>query len=164
MYWYVLVHTSMYRYILVHTIMYEFHQRTDLYMPVRTLTYWYIRVHAVPYPFQKSANRSRTRNLVHTSHRVYPCAMGLQISMPVKVTNDVSVYIIWFCQTPCPCTWRQMTNQRRRSRRAAAPSHDIPRPSLDVDLVDAQLRLEAGLGTCNVRPADRRSNQKETVT
>ena len=57
-----------------------------------------------------------------------------------------------------------MTNRRRRSRRAAGPSHDIPRPSLDVDLVEAQLRLEAGLATCYVLPADRRSNQKETVT
>ena len=59
-----------------------------------------------------------------------------------------------------------MTNRLRRSRRAAAPSHDIrvPRPSLDVDLVEAPLRLEAGLGTCYVLQADRRSNQKETVT
>jgi hypothetical protein len=81
--------------------------------------------------------------------------MGLQTSMLVKVANDIRVYIIWFCQTPCPCTWRLMTNRLRRSRRAAAPSHDIPRPSLDVDLVDAQLRLEAGLGTCDVLPADR---------
>ena len=47
-----------------------------------------------------------------------------------------------------------------------SPSHDIPGPrqSLDEDLVEAQLRLEAGFGTCYVRPADRRSNQKETVT
>ncbi len=59
--------------------------------------------------------------------------------MPVKVRNYVSVYIIWFCQTPCQCTWRLMTNRLCRSRRAAAASHDIPRarPSLDVDLVEA---------------------------
>ena len=55
-----------------------------------------------------------------------------------------------------------MTNRRRRSRRAAAPSHDIPRPSLDVDLAEAQLRLEAGLGTRNV-PADRSPIDKEPV-
>ena len=55
-----------------------------------------------------------------------------------------------------------MTNRRRLSRRAAAPSHDIPRPSLDVDLAEAQLCLEAGLGTCDV-PADRSLIEKEPV-
>ena len=34
-----------------------------------------------------------------------------------------------------------MTNRRRLSRSAAAPSHDIPRPSLDADLTEAQLSL-----------------------
>ena len=57
--------------------------------------------------------------------------------MTLKVENDVRVYTIWFCQTPCPCTWRLMTNRLRLSLRAAAPSHDIPRQSLDVDLVEA---------------------------
>ena len=146
--------------------MYSFHQGTYQYIEVCTRTYAYIRVHAVSYHFQKGANRSRTRNLLHTLHRVYPCVTGVQTSMPVIIQYDVSVFIICFCHTPCPCTWRLMTNRRRRSRRAAAASHDIPRPSLDMDLVDAQLRLEAlaGLGTCDVLPADRRSNQKETVT
>jgi len=120
-YSYKLVHTSIYQYVMVHTSMYEVHQRTDQYMP------------------KKSANRSRTSNLVHNSPRVYPCAMGLQTLMQVKVRKNVSVYIIWFCQTPCQCTWRLMTNWLGRSRRAATPSHDIPRarPSLDVDLVEA---------------------------
>ena len=101
---------------------------------VYTSTYQY-----VPALFKKSANRSRTSNLVHKSPRVYPCAIGLQTLMPVKVRNKVSVYIIWFCQTPCQCNWRLMTNRRCRSRPAAGPSHDIPRarPSLDVDLVEA---------------------------
>ena len=141
MYWYVLVHTSimMYQYVLVHTSMYEFvnvQTSTCQYVQVHTGTYAYIPFLAL---FKKRANRSRTRNLVHTSHRVYPCAMGPQTSMPVKVKKYVSVYILWLCQTPqaCQCTWRLMTNRRRRSRRAAAPSHDIPRPSLDVDLVEA---------------------------
>ena len=139
------------------------------FINVQTCACQYVHVHTGTYAympfltlFKKSANRSRTRNLVHTSHRVYPCAMGLQTSMPVKITNDVSVYIICFCQTPCQCTWRLMTNRRRRSRSAAAPSHDIPRPSLDVDLVEAELRLVAGLGTCNV-PADRSPIEKEPV-
>ena len=106
---------------------------------------------------KKSANRSRTRNLVHNSPRVYPCAMGLQtLVMQVKVRKNVSVYIIWFCQTPCQCTWRLMTNRRCRSRRAAAPSHDIPRPARGWTWIC--------LATCDVLPADRRSNQKETVT
>ena len=65
------------------------------------------------------------------------------------------------CVTRCG-TWRLMTNRRRRSRRAAAPSHDITRPSLDVDLVEAELRLVAGLETCNV-PADRSPIEKEPV-
>ena len=105
-------------YILVHTLMYEFHQRTDLYMPVRTRTYGYIRAHAVPYPLKKIANRSRTHNLLHTLHSVNPCPTGVQNSMPVKIRYDVKVYIICFCQSPCPCTWLLMTNRRRRSRRA----------------------------------------------
>ena len=135
MYWHILVCTN---FINVQT-------STCQYVQVHTGTYSYILFLAL---FKKSANRSRISNLVHNLPRVYPCAMGLQTLMQVKVRNYVSVYIIWFCdfcQTPCPCTWRLMTNRLRRSRRAAAPSHDIPRPSLDVDLVDAQLRLEAGL-------------------
>jgi hypothetical protein len=114
MYWYINVQTSTCQYVQVHTCTYAY----TLFLAL----------------FKKSANRSRTRNLVHNSPRVYPCAMGLQTLMPVKVRNYVSVYIIWFCQTPCQCTWRLMTNRRCRTRRAAAPSHDIPRarPRLDV--------------------------------
>jgi hypothetical protein len=121
--------------------MYSFHQGTYQYIEVRTRTDAYIRVHAVSYPFQKGANESRTRDLLHTLHRVYPCVTGVQTSIPVMIKCDLSVFIICFCQTPCPCTWRLMTNRRRRSRRAAAPSHDIPRPSLDADLTEAQLSL-----------------------
>ena len=110
---------------------------TDQYMPVQTSTCQYVQVHTCTYAytlflalFKKSANRSRTRNLVHNSPRVYPCAMGLQTLMQVKVRNYVSVYIIWLCQTPCQCTWRLMTNRRCRSRRAAArpPAMTFPGP------------------------------------
>jgi hypothetical protein len=135
----VLARTCTYQYILVCT-------GTYWYKLVQTSTYQYVQVHTCTYAYilflaliKKSANRSRTRNLVHTSPRVYPCAMGQQTLMPVKVRNYVSAYIIWFCQTPCQCTWRLMTNRLCLSRRAATPSHDIPRarPSLDVDLVEA---------------------------
>ncbi len=144
------------------------------FINVQTSTYQYVQVHTRAYAyilflahFKKSANRSRTRNLVHKSPRVYPCAIGLQTLMQVKVRNYVSVYIIWFCQTPCQCNWRLMTNRRCQSRRAAAPSHDIPGPARAWTWIlwkpSFAWKLGPGLGTCDVRPADRRSNQKETV-
>jgi hypothetical protein len=140
MYWYINIQTSTCQYVQVHTC-----------------TYAYTLFFAL---FKKSANRSRTRNLVHNSPRVYPCAMGLQTLMQVKVRNYVSVYIIWLCQSPCQCTWRLMTNRRCRSRRAAArpPAMTSPGPP------EAGRGSRGSLATCDVLPADRRSNQKETVT
>ena len=131
------------------------------YIPVCTSTYKYVHVHTRTYAymrfltlFKKGANRSRTRNLLHTMHRVFPCVTGVLTSMQVIIQYDVSVYIICFCQTPCQCTWRLMTNRLRRSRSAAAPSHDIPRPSLDsdADLRVTEAQLRSGLGW-NVRCA-----------
>ena len=49
------------------------------------------------------------------------------------------------------------------ARSAAATGHDIPRPSLDLDLPVAQMRIQARLRACDV-PADRSLIQKETVT
>jgi hypothetical protein len=91
---------------------------TCQYVQGHTGTYAYIPFLAL---FKKSANRSRTRNLVHTSYRVHPCAIGPQTSMPVKVRKYVSVYIIWLCETPCQCTWRLMTNRRPGGAGPAAP-------------------------------------------
>ena len=133
-YWYVPLHISMYQYI-----------------QVRTRTYAYIRVPDVSSLYKKGANRSRTCNLLHTVHREFPCVTGVLTSMQVIIKYDVSVYI-----TCLKRTWRLMTNRRRWSRRAAAPSHDIPRPSLDSDadlrVTEAQPELCSGLGW-NVRCA-----------
>jgi len=107
MYWYINVQTSTCQYVQVHTCTYAY----TLFLAL----------------FKKSANRSRTRNLVHNSPRVYPCAMGLQTLMQVKVRRNVSVYIIWFCQTPCQCTWRLMTN--RRAGPAAPPAPVMTSPA-----------------------------------
>ena len=86
------------------------HQRTGLYRPVRTRTYGYIRVHAVPYPFKKKCKQVSNPQSSAYFAQWYPCATGVQTSMPVKIRCDVKVYIICFCQTPCPCTWRLMTD------------------------------------------------------
>ncbi len=67
----------MYRYILVCTNFFNVQTSTYQYVQVHTGTYAYIPFLAL---FKKRANRSRTRNLVQTSHRVYPCAMGLHTS------------------------------------------------------------------------------------
>ena len=139
MYWYVLVCTDVYS-------IYSFHQGTYLYIEVCTCTYAYIRVHAVSYPFQKGAWRSRTCDLLHTMHRVYHCVTGVQTSMSVMIQCDVSAFIICFCQTPWPGTWRLMTNQRCRFRRAAAASHDIPRPRHPPDLRVTEAQPRSGLG------------------
>jgi len=136
-YSYILVHISTYQYVTVHTDIYKIQPSIDQYILVCTSTYRYRRVHTVSALLKKKANRTRTGNLVHTMHRFLPLRYGLHTSMPVKLSGPVSVFIIEFCQTPWQCTWRLMTNRRRWSRRAAAPGHDIPRPSLNVDLVEA---------------------------
>ena len=66
-------------------------------------------------------------------------------SMPVMIPCDVSGFIICFCQTPWPGTWRLMTNQRCRFRRAAAASHDIPRPRHPPDLRVTEAQPRSGL-------------------
>ncbi len=78
--------------------------------------------------------------------------MGPQTSMPVKVRKYVSVYIIWLCQTPCQCTWRLMTN---RLPGGAGPA--APQPPAMTSPARAWTWISS-------KPADRRSNQKETVT
>ena len=93
-YSYKLVHISTYQYVMVHTDIYEIHPRTDQYILVCTSTYRYRRVHTVSALLKKRANRARTRNLVRSTHRFYPCAMGLHTSMPLKVRGAVSVLII----------------------------------------------------------------------
>ncbi len=80
--------------------------------------------------------------------------MGPQTSMPVKVRKYVSVYIIWLCQTPCQCTWRLMTNRLPGGAGPAAP----PPPAMTSP---AQAWTWTRISR---KPADRRSNQKETVT
>ena len=141
----------MYSYILICMYYSNVQTSTCQYVQVHTGTYAYIPFLAL---FKKRANRSRTRNLVHTSHRVYPGAMGPQTSMPVKVRKYVSVYIIWLCQTvtPCQCTWRLMTNRRPGGAGPAAP----PPPAMT-----SPARAWTWISW---KPADRRSNQKETVS
>ena len=100
------------------------------------------------------------------SHRVYPCVMGPQTSMPVKVRKYVSVYIIWLSQTPqaCQCTWRLMTNQRPGGAGPAAPPPPAMTSPPATGPPEAGRGSRGSLATCDVLPADRRSNQKETVT
>ncbi len=72
--------------------------------------------------------------------------------MQVMVRNYVSVYIIWLCQT-----------RRIDGAGPAAP----PPPAMTSPGPPEAGRgpLSRGsLATCDVLPADRRSNQKETVT
>ncbi len=130
--------------------------------------YWYIRVQTVLYAFKKVTNRSRTHDLLHTSCRNYPFA-GSRIATGFRSErrniNSVGlyVYIHCHCNTAGLCTWCLVTKRRCRSRSAAAPGHDIPRQSLDLDHPKAQMCILATLRGCYV-PADRSPIEKEAVT
>ncbi len=46
--------------------------------------------------------------------------------------------------------WRLVTYVRRRTSRPPSPSHHFAGPSLDIDLLKAEIGGEAGLGTADV--------------
>jgi hypothetical protein len=106
-YWYVLVHTSMYQYILVCTRINWIMNMSWMHKLVYTSTYEYIRVQSVLYAFKKSANRSRTRDLLHTSRRTYPCPTGVQTSTPDICCGVINVYI------PCHCYLSQQCHSKK---------------------------------------------------
>ncbi len=54
-----------------------------------------------------------------------------------------------------------MSDRQRRSSKAPAPGHDVPRPSLDLDLPNAQVRSRARFWPANM-PAYRSPILKET--
>ncbi len=56
-----------------------------------------------------------------------------------------------------------MTDRRRRSRTAPAPSHDVHRPNLDRHLTIAHSSIATGFGVCNV-PFDSGATQKQAST
>ena len=47
-------------------------------------------------------------------------------------------------------TWRLVTYVRRRTSRPPSPRHHVAGPSLDIDLLKAEIGGEAGLGTADV--------------
>ena len=106
MYWYI---NSIYQYITVCT-------GTSKYRPVHASMYKYIRVHTRTHcslPFLKKVQTDlEPAILCITRPEFTPVlwATDLNAAVQVKVRKNVSLYIIWFCQTPCQCTWRLMTN------------------------------------------------------
>ncbi len=48
------------------------------------------------------------------------------------------------------CTWRLVTNLRRRTSRPTRPRHDVAGQSLNVDLFIAEVGCESGLGGADV--------------
>ena len=123
-----LVCTSTYLYILVHTDSYQSCKSRPIYtlVLVCTSTYQYRKDQKSTYQyvlactgiyqyipgipgFKKSANRVRTRDLVHTSRILYHCAASTQQTNSGYLSREMLVYIlIQFCS--CPCTWLLMTN------------------------------------------------------
>ncbi len=119
----------MYWYRHVCTHIYRLMNMSWQYILVETSTYQYIRGQSVLYVLKKSANRSWTRDLLHTSCSNYPYITGYwpwrrDIS---HVVVYVYIHYSWTWTTPCPCTcqWCLMTYRRRRSCSAAAPGHDF---------------------------------------
>ena len=136
------VHTSMYHYIL------------DYDFAIQRI-YEYVRVQTVPNRLKKSANMSRTSNLLHAVCRIYPFTMGFRPECRIKSNEGIHEYIDCYCKSPGLCTWCPglMTHCWRRSSSAATPGHDIARTSLDLDSPKSQTCILACLRCCNV-PAD----------
>ena len=56
--------------------------------------------------------------------------------------NQLCQYIIYIYR----CTWRLVTYVRRGPSHAPRPRHDVAGPSINMDLVEAEVRREASLG------------------
>ena len=104
-YSYIPVCTGMYWYVLVHTTMYSFHEGTYQYIEVRTRTYVYIRVHTRTWrflPFPKRCKQVSNPQSSAYYAQSLPLRYGVRTSIPLMIQCDLSVFMICFCQTPCP--------------------------------------------------------------
>ncbi len=132
----------MYQYVLIYNTLLVFHHSAYKYVRVRTRTYTYRLIWS---EFQKDASRFQPRDLLHTFCRSYHCTKDVQTrtSTPGYI-SIVQHWIYIVFNSYCPCTWR-LISDRRLSRWAPAPCHDIARQSLrlDLDLPKVQLRSQA---------------------
>ena len=94
------------------------------------------------YMFYKGKKSARWRIEPRTSHRdsshLNPFASSADANQ-----NKVKVSIY-------NSTWRLVTYVWRRTSRPPSPRHHVAGPSLDMDLLKAEIGCEAGLGTADV--------------
>ena len=135
---------------------------------VCTSTYLYVLVRTPTFRSVRDEKRCKQDSNPQSSAHLWqslPLSYGTGPRRRDIIQVIIKVYMQCLCNTPCLrlFTWCLMTNRRRRSSCATAAGHDVPRPSPDLDLPEAQMRSIARLRACNV-PPDRSSVQKKAVT
>ena len=130
---------------------------------VYTSTYAYLRVQTVLYAFKMVQTGLEPAIFCILLAEVAPSLRGFGPERRNISSAGIYIHTHCHCNTAGLCTWCLMPNRWLRSRSAAAPGLDIPRPSLDLDRSKAQMCILARLRGCYVL-ADGSPIQKEAVT
>ncbi len=100
------------------------------------------------YMFYKGKKSARWRIEPRTSHRdsshLNPFATKL-LAAPMQIRTKLK-----YQSTTQPGAWRLVTYVWRQTSRPSSPRHHVAGPSLDMDLLKAEIGGEEGLGTADV--------------